>query len=31
VAGLDPELTTNEFTSAITMEGGIPKITWTPD
>jgi len=31
VAGLDPESTTNEFTSAITMEGGIPKITWTPD
>jgi len=31
VAGIDPESTTNEFTSAITMEGGIPKITWTPD
>jgi len=31
VAGLDPESATNDFTAAITMEGGIPKITWTPD
>jgi len=31
VAGTDPTNLTSRLTSLITMEGGIPKITWTPN